>query len=119
MPKYGIFSGDPPQGKINVQYDQWIFEVEESWMTYGEALVREAIIHSLKGKAACTFCYLGHHASVSVMLDKLNTVYGTMLSCNMLMCKCYQVAQERSDSLSDYLICIEGVLNGIETKFPI
>ena len=27
MPKYGIFSGEPPQGKNEVQYDQWIFEI--------------------------------------------------------------------------------------------
>ena len=60
MPRYGIFSGEPPQGKIKVQYDQWIFEVEDSWKMYGEALVREAIIHSLKGKAAHTISYLGH-----------------------------------------------------------
>ena len=41
------------------------------------------------------------------MLDKLNTVYGTV----------YQVVQERDESISDHLICIEGVLNGIKMKF--
>ena len=50
MPKYDIFSGEPPQGKNEVQYDQWIFEVEDSQKMYGEALVREVIICSLKAK---------------------------------------------------------------------
>ena len=85
MSKYGIFSGKPLQGKNEVQYDQWIFEVEESWKTYGEAWVREAIIHSLKGKAAHTICYLGHNNSLSFMLYKLNTIYGAIASYNMLM----------------------------------
>ena len=74
MPKYRIFIGEPPQGKNEVKYNQWIFEVEESQKTYGEALVREAIICSHKGKAACTTHHLEHNAFVSAMLDKLNTV---------------------------------------------
>ena len=57
MPKYGIFSGEPPWGKNEVQYDQWICEVEESRKTCGEVLVREAIIFSLKGKMVHTICY--------------------------------------------------------------
>ena len=35
MPKYGIFSGELPQDKNEVQYDQWIFEVEDSQKMYG------------------------------------------------------------------------------------
>ena len=36
MSKYGIFSGEPPQGKNEVKYDQWICEVEDSQKTYGK-----------------------------------------------------------------------------------
>ena len=103
----GSFSGELPQGKNKVQYDQWIFEVEESWKIYGEALVREAIIHSLKGKAAHTICYLGHNTSVSAMLDKLNAVNGAIES-YVLMQKFYQVTRERGESISNYLIHVEG-----------
>ena len=39
-------------------------------------------------------------------------------SYNVLMQKFYQVAQERGGSISDYLICVEGVLNDIRMKFP-
>ena len=49
------------------------------------ALVMEAIIHSLKGKVAHTICYLRHNASVSAMLDKLNTVYVVVVSYHVLM----------------------------------
>ena len=115
--KYGIFSGEPPQGKNEVQYDQSIFEVGDSQKTYGKALVREAIIHSHKGKATHTICYLGHNASVSDMLNKLNTIYAVVVSYDVLTWKFYQVAQEQGESVSDYLICIEGVLNDIKNKF--
>ena len=89
MSKYGIFSGEPPQGKNEFQCYPCIFEVEESWKTYGEVLVREAIIHSPKGKAANTICYLGHNASVLAIPDKLNTVYGAIASYDVLMWKFY------------------------------
>ena len=56
IPKCGIFSWEPPQGKNEVQYDQWIFEVEDSQTTYGEALVREAIIHSSRVKGHRNGC---------------------------------------------------------------
>ena len=38
MPKYWVFSREPTQSKNEVQYNQWIFEVEDSRKTYGEAL---------------------------------------------------------------------------------
>ena len=37
MPKYGILSGRFAQGKKEFQYDQWIFELEESQKTYGRS----------------------------------------------------------------------------------
>ena len=52
---------------------------------YEEALVREAIIYSLKGKLACTICYLGHYTSVSAKFDKLNNVYEAVVSYDVLM----------------------------------
>ena len=38
--------------------------------------MREAMIHSLKGKVAWTIYSLGHSTSMSAMLDKLDTVMG-------------------------------------------
>ena len=81
--------------------------------------MREALIHSLKGKVVHTNCYLGPNTSMSAMLGKLNTVYEAIVSYNVLMHKFYPVTQEQGESISDYLICIEGVLNDIKTKFPI
>ena len=85
IPKYGIFSMEPPQGKNEVQYDHWIFEVEDSQKMYGEALVREAIICSLKGKVAHTIHYLGNNTSVLAMLNILNSVYRVVVNCDVLM----------------------------------
>ena len=89
MPKYGVFSGEPTWGKNEVQYDQWIFEVEESRKIYGEVFVREAIICYLKCKVAHTICYMGHNASMPAMFDEMNIVYGAVASYNTLMQKFY------------------------------
>ena len=88
------------------------------WSNLGEALVREAIIVSLKDNVAYTIHYLGHHTSISTMLNELNTVYGVVASYDMLIWKLYQVTQERGESTSDYLIHVEGVLNVIKMKSP-
>ena len=53
------------------------------------------------------------------MPDTLNAVYVALASYNVLMWKFYQVAQERGESVSSYLICDEGVLNDFKTQFPI
>ena len=79
MPKYGMFNKEPPHGKNEVQYDQWIFEVQELQKTYEEALVREAIIFSLKGKAwPALSTILGIMPLCQTCSDKLNADYGAM-----------------------------------------
>ena len=54
---------------------------------------------------------------VSAMINKLNTVYRAVASYYVLMQKFYQVTQEWGESVSIYLIHIEGVLNYVKTKF--
>ena len=76
------------------------------------------MVHSLKGMVTNTIYYLGHKASMLAMLDILNTAYEAMKNYNVLMQKFYQVTQERGESVSNYLIHVEGVLNDIKTKFP-
>ena len=117
-PSMGSLVGKPLKVRMRSSTIIGSLRVEESRKTYGEALVREAIIHCLMGRATHTIHYLGHNTSVSAMLDKLNTVYGAVASYNVLMWKFYQVMQERGKSVSDYLICVKEVLNDIRIKFP-
>ena len=50
------------------------------------------------------------------MLDKLNAIYGAVVSHDVLMQRLYQVTQQWDESMSNYLICVGGVLSGIKTN---
>ena len=85
IPQFNQYSREVPPAKSEVSYDQCMYEVQSVQTNYGEAIKREAFTRSLRGNAADTMRYLGPGASVSEILSKLTTVYGTVVSFDVLM----------------------------------
>ena len=70
---------------MEVSFKQWVFEVKGLMQSHtGEAL-RLVIVHSLWGAVADLVWYLGPHAPVSDIINKLELVYGTVASFDVLM----------------------------------
>ena len=76
-------------------------------------MIREATIKSLKGAAV----ELVHNMGLQGILGKLDTVYGTVASFEILMQSFYKIPQEMSDKIPAYMIQIEGDLNQIRLKY--
>ena len=60
-------------------------EVKTTERHYTESVMQEAILHSLKGSATNLVQLLGQNATVKIILQKLETVCGTVTSFNTLM----------------------------------
>ena len=83
-----------------------------------EVTLREGIVQSLHGTTADLTQYLGLHAPVSEIINKLELIYGTVASFNILMQHFYKLQQGKTEKL---LICVthlEGVLNVVQQEHP-
>ena len=62
-PQINTFSGNAMPSKTEVSFKQWYYEVQCVKDHYPESVVRESIIHSLKGAVADMARYMGPSAS--------------------------------------------------------
>ena len=86
VPKFSIFSEETSQ-KGKVSFEQWVFEVKRALQSHLETLLCKNIVHSLLGAMADLVQNLDLHAPMSPMIEKLELIYGTMTSFNILMQK--------------------------------
>ncbi|KAK3098932.1 hypothetical protein FSP39_024397 [Pinctada imbricata] len=77
IPKISTFSGDTT--KQDTSYDLWRYEVDCLVKEkYSEAVIAQAIRRSLRGDAGKVAMRLGSDAKVNQILDKMESVYGTI-----------------------------------------
>ena len=77
-------------GKMEVSFEQWYHKVQCIKDHYPESVVKESIIHSLKGVAADMARYMGPTASMAHILQKLTIIFGTVALFEVLMQNCYK-----------------------------
>ena len=76
------------------------------------------IIRSFKGDATDMVRFLGPALSVNVILDKLDSLYSSMPTFDVMMQGFYKGSQEKSESIACYVARLEGKLNEIWVKHP-
>ena len=95
IPHLNQFSGEVPQGKSEVSFDQWVLEHKSILKSYGETILQETMTQSLWGTMANSVWYLSLGASVTDILLKLMTMCGTVASFDILMQRFYGLQQTR------------------------
>ena len=63
--------------------------------------------------------YLGLHAPVSDIINKVELIYGTVTSFDILMHNYYKLQQGKTERVPLYGTHLEGVLNTIQWEYPI
>ena len=71
-------------GKMEVSFEQWYHKVQCVKDHYPESVVRESILHSLKGAVANIARYMGPTTSIPHILQKLTVIFWhhSVLSCS-------------------------------------
>ena len=101
-----------------MSFEQWYHEVQCVKDYYLESVVRESIVHSLKGVAADMARYMGPNASVAHILQKLTIIFSTVASFDILMQNFYKVTQNNHEKVPSFATRLEGTLNQIWLQFP-
>ena len=71
--------------------------------SHTEAILREGIVDSLWGATADLIQYLGPHAPVSHVLDKVELMFDTIASFDVLMQNFYKLKQGRMERMPVYV----------------
>ena len=119
MPQLPFFSGEEQEG--DVSFDVWKFElnclIKES--VYPDSLILQAIRKSLRGKSRDILLTLGESASPSIILNKLEGIYGNVSSNEVLLQQFYLESQLENESIADYSVRIENVLRRATQNRPV
>ena len=103
---------------MEVLFKQWYHEVQCVKDHYLESVVRESIIHSLKGAAADMARYMGPTTSMVHILQKMTIIFGTVVSFDMLMQNFYKVTQSNHEMVPSFATRLEWTLNQIRLQCP-
>lgn len=110
IPKLSIFSGDP--SRSDVSYDVWKYEVEclinEE---YSEKVIFQAIRRSLKGQASKSAMRLGPDAALDEILEKMESIHGTVEREESLITNFYSALQKGDDNTTAWGCRIEDLLS--------
>ena len=86
------------------------------WSHYQEEVLQESIIQLLKGDAADMVRFLGPTPCVNAILDKLDSLYGSVSTIDVMMQGFYRESWGRSKSIAHYIAILKGKLNEIGVK---
>ena len=112
------FSGAIPPNKNEATFAQWIHEIREAQTRFPESTVRNWISLSLRGPPADAVRSLGPYASISSILNKLETMHGAVAPYDVMMRKLFGLSQSKGESVTIFAIRIETTLANIRRDHP-
>ena len=112
------FSGAIPPNKNEATFAQWIHEVREAQTRFPESTVRNWISRSLRGPPADAVRSLGPYASITSILNKLETMHGAVAPYDVMMRKLFGLSQSKGESVTNFAIRIETTLANIRRDHP-
>ena len=84
-PHFSAISRGTPVNKRHVSYDYWSYEIKSIYDHHLENVLHGGIMRLLKGATADIMKYLGPLAMITDVLLKLDFVYGTVSSFDVLI----------------------------------
>ena len=105
-------------GKMEVAFEQWYHNIQCVKDHCHESVVRESIVHSLKGAAADMARYMGPTTSMAHILQKITIIFGTVMLFVVLMQNFFKVTQSNHEKVPSFATRLEGTLNQIRLPCP-
>ncbi|KAK3082399.1 hypothetical protein FSP39_014224 [Pinctada imbricata] len=108
IPKVSCFSGDG--SKQDTTYDLWRYEIDCLILEkYSEASIAQAIRRSLRGDAGKVAMRLGPEATVSQILEKMESVFGTVERGETIMQEFYSAIQGKNEDCMSWSCRLEEI----------
>lgn len=103
-PRISIFSGDAKPKPGEITFEAWKYEVSCLLQERSHTLpvLTPVVRRSLRGEAAEIIRFLGPQASIHTIMDKLDSIYGTVESGAVLLQQVYLSRQEANENASAF-----------------
>ena len=111
-PYVGPFSGTQPAPKHENTFEVWKFEVNSllGMKCYSDVSIVQAIWKSLRGQARNVLFTLGYSAKAVDIVERLESIYGNVVSGEAVLQEFYTAHQEESESVTDWGLRLEQIL---------
>lgn len=106
IPKLSIFSGDP--SRSDVSYDVWKYEVE---CLINEEYSEKVIFQAIRRKASKIAMRLGPDATLDEILEKMESIHGTVEREESLITNFYSAVQKGDENTTAWECRIEDLLS--------
>ena len=122
IPKLSCYHGDGSTGKQDISYDQWRYEVDCLIKEkYADSIIAQSIRNSLRGNAAKVIMRLGPEASVKDILEKMESIFGSIERGESVMQEFYSATQGLSEDSMTWSCRLEeiyrkAVVKGVATR---
>ena len=114
LPRISTFSGDE---KIGTSYDLWRYEVQclvKSGNTHDT--IKMAIRRSLRGDASKIPMHLGPTADIDDIIDKMDSIYGSVYPAEALLGQFYTARQRDNEDVASWACRLEEILSKAKNR---
>ena len=117
-PDLPIFSGETPTPKGEVEYDNYIFQLQMLRSSYTDDAIRNAIVATVRDRAKMAIRSIGYGSSLEAMIRQLQDRFGLGESVDMLGQEFHQLMQQPKEKIGEFGGKLEYKFRLLQEKCP-
>ena len=117
-PDLPIFSGESPTPKGEVEYDNYIFQLQMLRSSYTDDAIRNAIVATVRTQAKMAIRAIGYGSSLDAMIKQLQNRFGLGETFDLLGQEFHQLMQQPKEKVGEFGGKLEYKFRLLQEKCP-
>ena len=117
-PDLPIFSGETPTPKGEVEYDNYIFQLQMLRSSYTDDAIRNAIVATVRDRAKMAIRAIGYGSSLDAMIRQLQNRFGLGETVDILGQEFHQLMQQPKEKVGEFGGKLEYKFRLLQEKCP-
>ena len=117
-PDLPIFSGESPTPKGEVEYDNYIFQLQMLRSSYTDDAIRNAIVATVRMQAKMAIRAIGYGSSLDAMIKQLQNRFGLGETVDLLGQEFHQLMQQPKEKVGEFGGKLEYKFRLLQEKCP-
>ena len=117
-PDLPIFSGETPTPKGEVEYDNYIFQLQMLRSSYTDDTIQNAIVATVRTQAKLAIRAIGYNSSLDTMIRQLQNRFGLGETVDLLGQEFHQMMQQPKEKVGEFGGKLEYKFRLLQEKCP-
>ena len=117
-PDLPIFSGETPTPKGEIEYDNYIFQLQMLRSSYTDDTIRNAIVATVRTQAKMAIRAIGYGSSLDAMIRQLQDRFGLGETVDLLGQEFHQLMQQPKEKVGEFGGKLEYKFRVLQEKCP-